>query len=113
MATRNPALGIPTELATLEDFALRDAIVRYNEQVEIIAALRKRWAQLKKPLTTEGGATGRAMVVHPLLTEIQAAELRADRFMERVLQKRKVGRPAGSTTAPDRAQPSSRIRSVK
>ena len=91
-----------------------DAWGRYQEQVALVKALRAKWVRLKKPLTALGGATGRADVIHPLVAEIQDAEMRADRLLKSCLEKRKVGRPRGAASAPDRQQqPSMRIRRVK
>lgn len=80
-----------------------DPVARYERQVAMVDALRAEWANLGRPMTAEGGATGRATVVHPLVVAIQDAEMRADRLFRSTLERRRPGKPVGSTSAPDRA----------
>ena len=68
---------------------------------------------MDSPLTTKGGSTGKMTIVHPLVKEIQDAEVLADRFLQRILEKRPLGRPPGSSSSPDRKDPKAiRIRKV-
>jgi hypothetical protein len=75
-------------------------------------------------VTTEGGATGRAVVPHPLVAMIARAERDAAAFgaalgldalaAERARPKRpKAGRPPGSTPLADLAPASKRLRALK
>lgn len=82
-----------------------DAEDRYALQVEIVAALRARWERAGKPMTSKGGATGRAVVTHPLLVELQAALLKADRLERSLRATGKRGRQIGESQAPDRQAP--------
>ena len=86
-----------------------DAEARYARQLELVDALRAEWDRLGQPVTTQGGATGKATVVHPLVVEIQAAEMKANTLMKVTLDARKKGRPSGAGSAPDRA---ARLRAV-
>ena len=83
--------------------AIEDAKKRYRDQKEVVALLRKTWDEMGKPTTTKGGSTGKQDIVHPLVREIQDAETLADRFLQRVVEKRPIGRPRGSASSPDRA----------
>jgi hypothetical protein len=58
----------------------QDAQERYRRAVELAAAIRVEWEELGCPLTTEGGATGRAVVPHPLVKMMAEADRDADRF---------------------------------
>lgn len=79
-----------------------DAERRYRNQVMIVNALQERWKELGCPVTAEGGSTGRATIIHPLLGELQQAEALAGRLLERCKDKRPVGRPRGQPQSPDR-----------
>lgn len=82
---------------------MADAKERYQAQVALVRALRLEWQQLGAPLTAEGGATGRAIVTHPLVVAIQDAEMKADRLARSLTSRvQKVGRPVGASSAPDR-----------
>lgn len=90
---------------------IEDAVARYERQVAMVEMLRKEWRDLGEPLTAEGGATGRAIVVHPLVVAIQDAEMRAARLRRETFDKRKPGKPVGANAAPDR-QPKAKLRAV-
>lgn len=86
---------------------LDDQEARYLAAVERERLLRARWVRLRKPVTSKGGATGKALVVHPLLREIQYAEAHAQKLgreLGKVAQEGR-GRPKASSSAPDRARP--------
>lgn len=87
-----------------ESFA--DAIARYARAVDRVARLREEWIADGRPLTTEGGATGRAIVEHPLLSAIDKAEKTAAQFGKAIGLEpgagRSPGRPKGASSAPDR-----------
>jgi hypothetical protein len=58
--------------------------------VELVEHIRSEWESLGCPLTAEGGATGRAVVTHPLVLLLQNAERDAQRFSHEVaVQSRK------------------------
>jgi hypothetical protein len=64
--------------------AREDAVERYERAVELVQRIRAEWAKLGCPLTAEGGATGRAVVTHPLVLLLQNAERDAQRFSHEV-----------------------------
>ena len=82
---------------------------RFTAAVERERALRKEWQAQGMPITTLGGATGSAEVMHPLLAELRQAEAHASRLGREILAAKKPaaksvgGRPQGSSSAPDRA----------
>jgi hypothetical protein len=57
-----------------------DARDRYARACELAERIRAEWEGLGYPLTAEGGATGRAVVTHPLVLLLQNAERDAQRF---------------------------------
>jgi phage terminase small subunit len=59
---------------------LQDALDRYVFSVDVVDRLRKRWEADGRPLLGEGGATGQAVVPHPLIAMIANAERDAARF---------------------------------
>jgi hypothetical protein len=71
-----------------------DAVERYACAVELVGRIRAEWAKLGCPLTAEGGATGRAVVTHPLLLLLHNAERDEQRFShEMAVQNHKHLRP--------------------
>ena len=84
----------------------RDAILRYARAVDRVELLRRQWIEEGRPLTTTGGATGRAIVEHPILSSIDKAERSAAHFAAKigleVAGGRSPGRPKGASSAPDR-----------
>ena len=68
-----------------------DARDRYARACELAERIRAEWEELGYPLTTQGGATGKAAVTHPLVLLLQNAERDAQRFSHEVaVQNRKV-----------------------
>jgi hypothetical protein len=61
-----------------------DARERYARAVELVERIRAEWEGLGRPLTAEGGATGRAVVTRPLVVLLQNAERDAQRFSHEV-----------------------------
>jgi hypothetical protein len=57
-----------------------DAVERYARAVALVERIRTEWQRLGCPLTADGGATGRAVVTHPLVLLLQNAERDAQRF---------------------------------
>lgn len=107
-------------VATLEQdgrdpAVLLEPIERYARAAEIAAELRAAWIQDGRPTTTFGGVTGKLIVEHPILRSISAAERDASKFWTELVyppRRGQVGRPKGSSSAPDRAAPPA-IRRVK
>jgi hypothetical protein len=57
-----------------------DAIRRYEDARDRAELLKAAWTKEGKPTIGEGGATGRAPVVHPLIRAIESAELLAEKL---------------------------------
>jgi hypothetical protein len=57
-----------------------DAIRRYEDARDRAELLKAAWAEAGKPTIGEGGATGRAPVVHPLIKAIESAEILAEKL---------------------------------
>ena len=81
---------------------------RYELQVAIVVQLAAEWEAEGRPTTTLGGATGRSLVAHPLLRQLQDAMIRAERLDP--ARNRRQGRPVGALSAPDRAAPARVLR---
>jgi hypothetical protein len=54
--------------------AERDEFEAYEYAMVVVRGLREAWEALGCPATAEGGATGRALVPHPLLREMREQE---------------------------------------
>lgn len=97
---------------------LLEPIERYARQADLAAKLRDEWIADGAPATTLGGVTGKLLAEHPILRSIGAAEALADKLWTSLVyppRRGQVGRPRGSTSAPDRAAggPPPAIRRVK
>jgi hypothetical protein len=57
-----------------------DAQRLFDDAVALVVAIEAEWDSLGRPLTAEGGATGRALVPHPLVKMLQEARRDVDRF---------------------------------
>jgi hypothetical protein len=57
-----------------------DAIRRYEDARDRAELLKIAWEEAGKPTIGEGGATGKAPVVHPLIRAIESAELVAEKL---------------------------------
>jgi hypothetical protein len=88
-----------------------EAQERYERATDIAAGIRVEWEALGSPLLTEGGATGRALVPHPLVKMLAEAERDADRFA-RVLRKTHAG-PAQTAVPRLGKSPAQKLRAVK
>jgi hypothetical protein len=73
------------------------------------AEIRAAWREAGSPMVTSGGATGKAVVAHPLLREMELAERHAARLRE-LVRKRQMGRPPTAVIGGRIASPSSRLR---
>ena len=61
-----------------------DARERYARAVELAERIRDEWEGLGCPLMAEGGATGRAVVRHPLVAMLMDAERDCQRLSHEV-----------------------------
>jgi hypothetical protein len=57
-----------------------EALQRYADARDRAELLKAAWEEAGKPTIGEGGATGRAPVVHPLIKAIESAELLAEKL---------------------------------
>ena len=87
---------------------LREPLERYVRAADLAGLLRQEWETAGRPATSTGGATGKALVAHPLVKMIAEAEAEAAKLYEQLLRpaatpaRRGPGRPIGSASAPDR-----------
>ena len=72
----------------------QDAEEAYAATEERVRVLREEWERLARPVMAEGGATGRAPVVHPLHKALNEAEARAERARETLRKKHPGPRPS-------------------
>lgn len=96
-----------------------DAVLRYVRAVDAAARMHQQWADDGYPATTLGGATGAAVVPHPLPKMVRDAQAFAQSLGDDLnllpKVKRGVGRPRGVAQAPDRVAASEppRLTAVK
>lgn len=95
-----------------------EAVDRYVCAVELGAKLRQEWQRVGEPLLAEGSM--RQDIPHPLVKMIADADREAARYSSAIgldpavkVPGRKPGRPAGSSSAPDRAAAPPKLRAVK
>lgn len=95
-----------------------EAVERYVAAVALGAKIRQEWESLGEPMLEEGSM--RQPIPHPLVKMIADADREASRYSANVgldpgvkVPGRKVGRPAGAASAPDRAAAPPKLRSVK
>ncbi len=79
-----------------------DAAERYAAACDRRELLERTWVELGRPVLGEGGATGRAVVPHPLIAMLREADASCDR-LSNALKVAQKGRPLGSASAVDRA----------
>jgi hypothetical protein len=86
--------------------AFTDAIRLFAQAVDDAAVARRVWVAEGKPLTTPGGSTGRVDIPSPILKAVQDADKIVHAYAKPLgldpTVKRAPGRPAGSSSAPDR-----------
>ncbi len=80
-----------------------DAADRYAAACDRRDLLVKTWDDLGRPVLGEGGATGRAIVPHPLIAMLREADASCDR-LSNALKSAQKGRPVGAASAADRAE---------
>lgn len=78
------ALQSALDAAGADSDKFRHIAESYAKAVHRQVALHDHWVELGQPLMTEGGATGRAAVAHPLLERIERADAHALRFAEQL-----------------------------
>jgi phage terminase small subunit len=89
----------------------RAAVNRYVNAVEVADGARREWERVGRPWTSEGSM--RQETEHPLIRTMERLDSAAMRFgavlgldpQSSTRMKRGVGRPVGSTSAPDRKAP--------
>jgi len=89
---------------------VREPLERYARAADLAGMLREEWTKSGRPATSTGGATGKALVPHPLVKMMAEAEQEAAKLYEQLLRpapaaggvRRGPGRPIGSVSAPDR-----------
>lgn len=57
-----------------------EAAARFARAVDLSDRIRREWIRRKRPLLSEGGATGRVLIAHPLIEMLTHAERNAARF---------------------------------
>jgi hypothetical protein len=96
--------------AAAEEFdPTAEAEALYERHRKIVDALRKDWEGLGCPTTIP---FGKQTIAHPVLKELQRAEQIANQLLRTMRQPRRVGRPQGANSAPDRVR-AERLRFVK
>lgn len=88
---------------------IREPLERYARAADLAGLLREEWEREGRPATSKGGATGKALVAHPLVKMIADAEAEAGKLYDALIRpsapapaRRGPGRPVGSASAPDR-----------
>lgn len=89
----------------LDPDLLTDLVDQYARAVDDVDHLRSAWNALGRPAMTDGGATGKAEVAHPLIRQIHEAEKLAASLAENVGLTIKSKRGPGRPVASDRAMP--------
>lgn len=87
---------------------LVEPLKRYARAADLEAKLREEWIADGSPATTLGGVTGKLIVEHPMIRSIRAASEHSAKLWQELIyppRRGQVGRPKGSTSAPDRAAP--------
>ena len=77
---------------------LEDAELAYRRAVERVEVLYAKWERLGRPETSAGGSTGRAIVVHPLIEGIAAAEALAHKLRQPLLRRHRGPEPSAVVT---------------
>ena len=92
---------------------MTDAETRYELAKDLADRVREQWDAEGCPLTTEGGATGRATVPHPLVKMLSEALSLADR-LERALKRTHRGPVPSAVVAEDVGRsPAAKLRAVR
>lgn len=110
--TRTPSAPPIWELAKVSGPGQGDALELWRSAVELVCQIEAEWDRLGRPLTTEGGATGRAMVPHPLVRMLQEARRDVDRFGRAAKAHAHRG-PVPSAVPGIVASPAAKLRAVK
>ena len=92
---------------------LAEAEARYRRAGELVEKIRARWMEEGEPLTTQGGATGRALVPHPLVKMLAEAERDADRYSRALMRRHPGPDPVAAVTAEVGLSPAAELRAVR
>lgn len=88
-----------------------DVLAQFEASKELVAALEEAWADEGHPLLTEGGATGKALVPHPLVKMLAEARRDVARYARQLGPKASRGpAPAAVVRAKIGKAPSSKRR---
>lgn len=92
----------------------QDLFDQYEAAKELVQGIENAWIEAGRPLLTEGGATGSAIVPHPLVKMLAEARRDVDRFA-RALVARHRGPEAKAVVRAGmgRAPSSARLKAVK
>ena len=91
-----------------------DLVAQYEAAKELAFAIEAAWVREGSPLTTEGGATGRAVVTHPLVTLLQIARRDVERFAKPLAGRNRGPEPKSVVQARmGKAPSSSKLKAVK
>ena len=88
-----------------------DAVARYEAARDLAKRLQDEWEALGSPLLSEGGATGKAIVPHPMIKMIREAEQQAHRFSEAIRGKKIPGPDPVAVMKPVGLSPAQQLRS--
>jgi hypothetical protein len=97
------------ETASDEFDPLAEAEAVYKRHRKVLETIRKEWEELGCPMTIP---FGKQMITHPVLKELHRSEQIANQLLRTMRQARRVGRPKGANSAPDRVA-AERLRFVK
>jgi hypothetical protein len=70
----------------------------YESQARLLEELELAYDELGRPATTEGGATGRAIVPHPLIREIREQSKHVDSLRTALRKKHRGPQPSAVVT---------------
>jgi hypothetical protein len=90
----------------------QDLLAQYEKAKELVSGIEQAWIAEGKPLLTEGGATGSAIVPHPLVKMLAEARRDVDRFAK-PLQTKHRGPAPRAVVASVEAPSASRLKAVK
>ena len=90
-----------------------DLAAQYEAAKELVAGIEAAWVAEGKPLLTEGGATGSAIVPHPLVKMLAEARRDVDRFARALQTKHRGPVPKAVVTARIGKSPAAKLRVAK
>lgn len=89
-------------------------MAQYEASKELVAGIEAAWVEAGRPLLTEGGATGSAIVPHPLVKMLAESRRDVDRFARALVSRHRGPVPKAVVTARIGKAPSSaKLKAVK